>query len=352
MKKKIIGIFVCTLLIATALPAVGTMETTIDQKKAASLTHTCTHTQNMIPSLFEGECVVWDNHVAITDYVIRAQDDPPSTPGESDQIIADDFQFDKQTDVHWVYWALAYYYCNLADGPKDYHYDWNITFYEDDGTGLRPGAMYAGPFTFADADIIKGEELVNSTGGASGYWLTGAGVLFEEPVTFQSDTKYWIAIYGLGPHYPYSAVAARSETLGEILLHELVFKVIPGTPEWTNGSETWGHTFDMAFILGGELLPFEVSLSKGLGVTTTIKNLLPEPYNQTNITITFKTTGGFVLNPTQTFFIETLNVSEIKTVKYYPIGFGKITIEVFAVARGAAAGMGNTSGFLILFFLI
>jgi hypothetical protein len=352
MKKKIIGICIGMLMFATAIPAVATINTYADEKTTKSLHQTQTPIHIIQPSFFQGDCVVWDNHVAVTDYVIRAQDDPPGTPGESDQTIADDFQFDKQTDVHWVYWALTYYYCNLADGPKDYHYDWNITFYEDDGTGDRPGAVYAGPFTFADADIIKGEELANSTTGANGYWLTGAGVLFDEPVTFLSDTKYWIAIYGLGPHYPYSAVAARSEALGEILLHELVFKIIPGTPDWTNGSEAWGHTFDMAFLLGGELLPFDVSLSKGLGVTATIKNLLPEPYNQTNITVTFTVTGGFVFNPTQTFFFETLNVSETKTMKFYPIGIGKITIEVFAVARGAAAGMGNTSGFLILFFMI
>lgn len=312
---------------------------------------------NIEPSFFQGDCVVWDNINPYYKAAYHAQDDPPET-AQWDSFPADDFQFDEETDVHWVWWAMCYWNCNYADGPKDYHYDWNITFYKDDGTGNRPGDIYAGPFTIADADIFKSKEVANETGLSYGWWAAYMGVLFSEPVTFLSDTKYWISIYSIGPHYPQSGWYCHNGSYGyPIKLHEGVFKSSQwGYPDWTDFTIVGGEPLDMAFILGGEQLPFEVTLSKGLGVTATIKNHLPanDPgYNQTNISVTFTITGGFVLERTKIFFIEELNASETTTVKFIPLGIGRITIEVFAISQDSAAmGKENMSGLLILFFVI
>jgi hypothetical protein len=355
MKEKIVGICVCMLVIATALPAVGTINVTVDEKTTTPFSYMNTPIRNTERSFLQGKCVVWDNHVEYIFKSIAAQDDPPDSTPELDAFPADDFQFDENTDVGWVFWHMLYYGCNYAEGPKDYHFDWNITFYVDDGSGYRPGSIHAGPFTIADADIYKGEELENTTAN-TGRWMGGFGVVFPEPVTFLSSVKYWISIYSIGAHFPQSFWCCHNETTGGILLHDCVWKSpYYGYLNWTNSTEAWGAygaPFDMNFILGGELLPLEITLKKGLGITATIKNLLPEPYNQTNITVTFTTIGGFVLNRTKTFFFEQLNVSASETMKLYPIGFGKITIEVNAISKNAAAGRANTSGFLILFFVI
>lgn len=353
MKKKVVGIIILILVIVTAIPAVGIVNNALDEKPTAHFTHLNTPLQAIVPSFFQSSCVVWDNHVEYMDRLFHAQDEPPEAPNPEDCFHADDFQFNEETDVYWVYWAQGYYMCNSADGPKDYHYDWNITFYVDDGSGYRPGAVYAGPFTFSDADIIKGEELFNSTADAEGIWITGAGVLFSGPVTFLADTKYWISVYSLGRHYPYSGWVAHKESTGGILLNEAVWKSeYAGYPEWTNSSEMQPYRCDMNFLLGGELNPLGITLKKGFGITATVTNQLPEPYNETNVTVTFSITGGFVLNPTKTSFIKQLDVGATETVKFYPIGFGKITINVMAVASGAAAGRTNTSGLLVLFFVI
>jgi len=351
MKQKIIGIIILMLVLATAIPAVGIVNKAVNEKTTVDFAHLNTPLQAIVPSFFQGSCVVWDNQVEHIDYIFHAQDEPPETPNPQDCFFADDFQFNEKTDAYWLYWAQGYYMCNSADGPKDYHFDWNITFYVDDGSGYRPGAVYAGPFTFADADIIKGEELFNSTTQVGGLWISGAGVLFSDPVTFLADTKYWISIYGLGLHHPYSGWVAHMEMTGGILLNEAVWKAT-GHPEWENISESEPHRCDMNFLLGGELNPLGITLKKGFGITATVTNQLPIPYNETNVTVTFSATGGIVFPRTKTFFIEELNVSATETVKFYPIGFGRINIEVKAVAKGAAAGMANTSGFLFFVFML
>jgi hypothetical protein len=351
MKNKIVGISVCMLVLATALPAVGTMNE-IGDEKAASASYIDIPIRNGKQCFFQEDCVVWDNNVQYLTVSYLAQDDPPEMATQFDSYPADDFQFAEETNVYWVFWHMSYWMCNYAEGPKDYHYDWNITFYLDDGSGYRPGSLYAGPFTIADEDIFRGEELFNSTTDSYGLWVNGMGVWLPHPVTFSPDTKYWISLYSIGPHWPNSGWYAHSETTGGILLHEAVYKSVFVYHDWTNFTEVYGAPLDMNFILGGAQMPLNISFKKGLGVTATITNLLPTPYNLTNITVTFKTTGGLILNPTQSFFIEHLNVSAIDTIKYYPIGFGRITIEVTAIARGSAAGVAKTNGFLLFFFII
>lgn len=351
MKKKVVGIIILMLVLATAVPAVGIVNKALDEKTTAPFAHITTPIQNRMPSFFQEDLIVWDN-MGNGPYAYPAQDDPYGTPGgEWDSFEADDFQFESETDVHWVVWVMSYWNCNPVGGPKDYHYDWNITFYADDGSGYRPGTIYAGPFTIADADIFKGQEFFNSTNVGNGYWANTMGVVLPEPVTFLSGTKYWISLYSIGPHYPQSGWYISNGTDGTpIKLHEAVFKSVHfGYPVWTDFTEVDGQPLDMLFLLGG-LLPYEVTIQKGLGVTATIKNQLP--FDEINITVTFTVSGGFVLNPTKTFFIKQLNASASETLKFYPIGFGRITVEVKVKSEDGLFGLGNKTGFLFFVFIL
>ncbi len=355
MKKNILKeasvLLIGVIMICSSLAAIAT--TDIQPYKAEINNCSIEKTIKIVkPSFFQAKCVVWDNKATNLTTAYHAQDDPSTVPTEWDSFPADDFQFTEDTDVYWVYWAMCYWNCNPVGGPRDFHYDWNITFFEDDGTGNGPGVIFAGPFTITDADIIKGEEYYNSTTQANGMWISGMGALLPNPITFTTGTKYWISLYSTGPHFPQSGWYCHNESADGILLHEAVFKSAHwGYPDWTDFTIVHGEPLDMAFLLGGELLPFEVTLSKGLGIKATIKNLLPEPYYQENITVTFTATGGFVFNPIKTSYIEKLDVGATDTLKYYPIGFGKITVEVYAISNTSAAGWSNTSGSLFLIFV-
>ena len=141
--------------------------------------------------------------------------------------------FEEDTDVYRVFWGGGYFGCNFADGPKDYYFDWNITFFEDDGSGYHPGDVYAGPFTIPDAEIGKSQAVVNDSGVGNGLWGVGYWAWLPDPVTFNADTKYWIAIYGIDEMFPQSAWAYHNESLGGILLNEANFKSeYFGYPDW------------------------------------------------------------------------------------------------------------------------
>ena len=196
--------------------------------------------------LMASDNILWDNWVESWSGSFAAQLEPPGTPDPLDAFPADDFMFDIDTEVYRVYYGAGYWNCNYADGPKDYHYDWNITFFEDDGSGYHPGNIFAGPFTISDEDIFKTIEALNSTTISNGIWGVGMYATLPEPVTFNSDTKYWISIYAIGTVFPQSGWANHNESLGGILLHEANFKSeYFNIPNWTNTSEEFGEPFDM-----------------------------------------------------------------------------------------------------------
>ena len=51
-----------------------------------------------------------------------------------DVYTADDFIFDEEITVTSVFWTGLYFNCQQAQGPKDYHFPWSITFFEHDGS--------------------------------------------------------------------------------------------------------------------------------------------------------------------------------------------------------------------------
>ncbi len=295
--------------------------------------------------------VLWDNWVENYTGVFAAQWEPPGTPNRLDAFPADDFMFGGDTDVYRVFWGGGYFNCNYAQGPKDYHFDWNVTFFEDDGSGYHPGAIYAGPFTIPDADISKSDEVQNSTTAGNGNWGVGYWVWLPDPVTFSADTKYWMTIYGLGETFPQSCWAEHNESLGGVLLNEANFKSeYFGYPDWLNSSEVFGDRYDMTFALLGPDPDFDVTISKGLGVTATIKN--QGLFDTTNVTATFTATGGLVLGRTKTVSVGDLGIGDTGTAKAIFIGIGSIAIEVQVTCYWGMTGNGDTSGFLFLIFIL
>ena len=259
--------------------------------------------------------------------------------------------FEEDTDVYRVFWGGGYFGCNFADGPKDYYFDWNITFFEDDGSGYHPGDVYAGPFTIPDADIGKSQEVVNDSGVGNGLWGVGYWAWLPDPVTFNADTKYWITIYGIDEMFPQSSWAYHNESLGGILLNEANFKSeYFGYPDWVNTTEVFGEPGDMMYVLLGPDPDFDVTLTKGLGVTATITN--QGLFDTTNVTATFTATGGLVLGRTRAIIAGDLNIGDTGTARAIFIGIGSITIDVEVTGYWGQTGQGSTTGLLLLFFLL
>jgi hypothetical protein len=173
-----------------------------------------------------------------------------------DVFTADDFIFNEEIVVTSVFWTGIYFNCQNAQGPKDYQFPWNITFFEDDGSGHHPGNIIAGPFLFPDDEITKDFwlEIDLPTFQA---WAANYTIELSEPVAFKEGKKYWITIYGYDDLFPQSGVALHSEEMGGIQLNEVNVKsqywynhgAYP-TSDWFNVSE-YEAVYDMNFILYG-----------------------------------------------------------------------------------------------------
>lgn len=348
MKRKNILKEAGVLLIGALLifTSVAAMATTTDEHNLGSpKCETNFSIKDTLPSNLQDNVVLWDNYVFSWETAYHSQDDPPDEPEQWDSYVADDFMFEEETEVHWVFWQIYY---GFAPG-KDYHYDYNITFFEDDGTGNGPGDIYEGPITIADADILKSRPYFNLTTD----WACGAWAFLSDPVTFDADTKYWISMYSIGPIFPQTFFPVHNESDGGILLHEGKFKSEHwGYPDWTDFTVVHGAPLDSNFVLGGDP-PYELTISKGLGVTATITNNLPDVYPpDVNVTVNFTATGGFVLNREKGFVIPELASGTTESVKWYPIGFGSIVINVYSVTPDIGIGSVEETGFLILFLVL
>ena len=308
--------------------------------------------KNILPYSQQDNVVLWDNNVLYWSASYHSQDDPPEDLKQWDSFVADDFIFENETEVKWVYWGI--YYGN-APGGKDYHYNWNITFFEDDGTGNNPGDIYAGPITIADEDIGKSFPFFSTTTS----WGCGAVALLPEPVSFNAETKYWITIYSIGSIFPQTFLPCHNETIGGILLHEAKFKSVhwqyPDLINWTDLSvpNLYGEPLDMNFILGGD--PFaEVKIKKGLGVTITLTNNLPagDEYIAHNMTVNCTATGNIFLNPTKNVKFDEIPGQTTKKIRWFPIGFGKITINVNCTSLDAGLVPVEEEALLLLLFTL
>jgi hypothetical protein len=340
-KEAVVLLIAVSMFLSIAAMATSTKMNTIGSPKC----EITSIQKNILPCNLQNDVILWDNYVFSWTIAYHSQDDPPEEPEQWDSFVADDFMFEEETEVKWVFWQIYY---SRAPG-RDYHYDWNITFFEDDGTGNNPGNIYEGPITILDADIIKSPPYFNT----STAWACAAHTFLSEPVTFDADTKYWISIYSIGPIYPQTYFPCHNEADGGILLHEGKFKSEHwGYPDWTDFSVVEGEPLDSNFILGGEP-PTEVTLTKGLGVTATIADNTPVGYPpMINVTVNFTATGGFVLNPTKTVVIPEIAPQTAGTAKYFPIGFGNITVTVDIVLADLGVPSEEIVGKLLLILLL
>jgi hypothetical protein len=305
--------------------------------------------KNIFPFSQQDNVILWSNNPWYWSVGYHSQDDPPEDPRQWDSFVADDFIFENETEVKWLFWQIYY-----AHGPggKDYHYDWNVTFFEDDGTGNNPGDIYVGPITIADEDIGKSFPYFATTT----HWACGAFAYLPEPVSFNADTKYWMTIYSIGSIYPQTYLPCHNETAGGILLHEAKFKSDHwGFPDWTNLSDPllYGQPLDVNFVLGGD--PFaEVKIKKGLGVTITFTNNLPagDEYIAHNMTVNCTATGNIFFNPTKNVLYDEIPGQTTKKIRWFPIGFGKITINVTCTSLDAGLVPVEEEALLLLFLTI
>jgi hypothetical protein len=195
-----------------------------------SITVTADIETNETPTLFaEGSGqsqgalgpVVWDNGMDY-DGVAAAQFDE-EYPFEAE--CADDFNFEEDTLVGDVHWIGAYWQTNY----NQVHWPWEIIFYKDDGSGNKPGALYAGPYNFDSTQYT--ETLVEDTGSTIYYEIS---VDLPENVVCNAGQKYWISIQGIGVFPPQSGWGYH---LDPIYLHEAVFRSeFFGHPDWTDWS--------------------------------------------------------------------------------------------------------------------
>jgi hypothetical protein len=339
----IIGILLmCTSVAGIATTTMGSIgnlncETTITQHKISS-------------GQIQDDIFLWDNFVDTWKTGYHAQDDPPGEPEQWDSFVADDFMFEEETEVRWIFWQNVY---GFSFPPKDYHYDFNITFYEDDGTGTCPGAIYVGPITIPDEDIEKSHCYVNQTFPSS-LWACGLSAYLPEPVTFDAFTKYWLSIYSIGPILPQTYFPVHNESVGGIKLHQAKFLSEHwGYPVWTNFSEvdSDGEQLDGNFILGGND-PVAITIKCGLGLTLSMTNMLSEEFIAHNVTVNITTDGGFVFNPIKNVLIPEFKGQQTETIRFYPLGLGKITIDCVMCCDENGIASPEIEGRLFLIFLL
>lgn len=177
----------------------------------------------------------WDNNLTYGEGLIPCQYEP--TYGELGTC-ADDFILDSTNEVMDVHWIGGFWNGNPAV------FDWQITFYNDDGSGTRPGTVISGPVTYPNAEC--NEEFLEQSGTAYYYsWE----VMLDEHVECTGGVKYWIAFQAQGVYPPQSGMAVHTNPQQ---LNECTFKsAYFGYPDWVPGSMVFGYISDLAFRLGG-----------------------------------------------------------------------------------------------------
>ena len=139
---------------------------------------------------------------------------------------ADDFKLTAQKEVTSIYWQGGYFQCQLAQGQMDYHWDWRVLFWNDDGTENRPGTEIYNQ-TIPDAAITR-EFWYNYTHPTNGntYWVANYSADLPVSIIFDANTKYWITIQGIQiPNtYPQACWSRHNDSVGGILLHQAVIK--------------------------------------------------------------------------------------------------------------------------------
>ena len=233
MYKKIVCILVMTLLITTAISAVGAMNE--KEKQFLSNSHIFnTEINKGYTEVNPNGVVLWDNGMHYWGYVACQWDETENFEATT----ADDFQFEETTVVTDVHWIAGYF-----NPAEDGDFDWNISFYMDRGDGMAPGdKIYQQVFPNVEVHETFIEQFMNSL--FFSYWVDLA-----EPIQFTGGEKYWISIQGVGIFPPQTLSAIHIP----IVLHEAVWKSpYFGYPNWTDFTDAFGWPSDCCFQLTGD----------------------------------------------------------------------------------------------------
>ncbi|HVQ01188.1 MAG TPA: hypothetical protein VMT57_06710 [Candidatus Thermoplasmatota archaeon] len=295
--------------------------------------------------------LVWDNYMGTKAGVLAAQFYPGT--GNLDAFPADDFKLTATYDVKSVSWQGGYYNCQYASGAHDYGFPWNITFFNNNATGNKPGTVYA-KYSFQNASITHSFWW---TSNVTTRWYANYSVTLSPPVRILANTEYWICIYAYNKTFPQAGWSRHNASVGgPVKLHEGMFKsVYFGYPDWVNASKLLNNVpHDFNFALGGTIAAapvLEIQSIKGpIGVTATIKNT--GDANASNVKWNIAFTGGTILiGKAKNNTIPTIAASaEGKAKIPFVLGFGKSVIGVqVSCDEGATANKSqNATVFLIL----
>jgi len=239
MKKKEGWYFERLLILAIAIALVASVAVTADttDERKAEITpyikDVKVHT--WVNPISKG--IVWDNGM----HYIGLGPSQEDHVYNLDPIIADDFQFATDQLVNDVHWIGGYF----NGPPNDGDFDWEITFYNDNGLGTTPGVAIV-TYTFANADVNETfiEYIYPLYPDVGAYYSYSVKV---PKLYFSANTKYWISIQGIGDYPPQSGWGMHADP---ILLHRAVFKSVWfGYPDWTNTEDFFAYAVDMCFQL-------------------------------------------------------------------------------------------------------
>ena len=355
-KNKILkGAFVLLIAMAVVFSSTAAIANTTNNENMPDMV---TEDRSVKASSSEIRDTVYDNGMGDLVGMLAAQDERPMG-GSLDAFPADDFILEQPAMIDDVHWQGGYYNCQHAQGSMDYEFDWNITFYHDNGTGTAPGAVMA-EYHFPNASIGV-DFWYNTTDPETGRetWYANYSVQLPDPLQFNAGIKYWISLYGIGLTFPQSGWCRHNETVLGIKFHEGVFKsAYFGFPDWTNTTDLIGEPNDFNFVLTGEVIQvpvLDINITGGFGLTATVTN--SGNADATNVEVEFTLTGGFMLLPlggTKTVDVGTVaKAGGNETAKCMVFGIGKPTVTVnVTCAEGATASATYTPKFVFLFFVI
>jgi hypothetical protein len=293
--------------------------------------------------------VVWDNGIGYKVGLLAAQ----LYPGDIDAFPADDFQFDATYEVNSVFWQGGYYNCQYASGGKDYNFNWNITFFNHNTTGNKPGTVFK-TFSLQNSSITRQFWY---TSNISKDWRANFSVTLSPPVQFQANTKYWITIYAYNQTFPQSGWCRHNESVGGIKLHQGMFKSGTfGYPDWVNVSGLLaGVKQDFNYQLGGTIVAapvLTITTIKGpIGVTAIINN--SGDAAATNVQYNIDVNGKLIFFGKHKSDNLTAEIKPGETAKInsFVLGFGKAVALVNVSCFEGSSATANKNITVLLFFV-
>jgi hypothetical protein len=295
--------------------------------------------------------VAWDNAMGYSIGSLAAQ----YYPGDIDAFPADDFKLDHTYDINSVLWQGGYYNCQYATGGHDYGFIWNITFYDHNATGNKPGAVLK-EYGFQNSSITRSFWY---TPDITKRWYANYSVTLVPPITLNANEHYWIGIYAYNMTFPQSGWCRHNASYGGLKLHEGMFKSTTfGYPDWVNTSTPalLNMACDFNFQLGGTVATAPVlqieSIKGPIGVKATIKNT--GDAKATNVDWNIAFTGGTIFfGGAKNGTIAEIAVGDVGVAKIpFVLGFGKSVIGVSVSCDQGASASKDQNATVLLFLVL